>query len=138
MFLLTSGELPLTPAGRRALLAFVAGGGGFVGVHSATDTFHHWPAYRQLIGAEFSHHPHPSLQPVIVERRDALTAGVPSRFVIGEEFYVFRHDPRPHVHVLARARHRARRTRPPARLVPARRPRPCLLRRARPFPRHLE
>src|SRR5258708_2336276 len=31
---------PMTPAGKAALLAAVAGGKGFLGVHSATDTFH--------------------------------------------------------------------------------------------------
>ncbi len=103
VFLLTTGELPLNPAGKRALLTFVRDGGGLVGFHSATDTFHHWPAYLSLIGAEFSHHPHPSTQRVIVEdRATPATNRLPASFQIGEEFYVFRRDPRPHVHVLAR------------------------------------
>ena len=103
VFLLTSGELPLSAAGRRALVGFVDRGGGFVGVHSATDTFHHWPAYRQLIGAEFSHHPLPSLRRVIVEdRANPITRGLAERFAIDEEFYVFRHDPRSRAHVLVR------------------------------------
>ncbi len=65
MFLLTTGELPIG-AGKRALVAFVRGGGGLIGFHSATDTFHHWAAYKEMIGAEFSHHTHPSTPPVIV------------------------------------------------------------------------
>jgi type 1 glutamine amidotransferase len=90
-------------AGRRALHAFVDRGGGLVGFHSATDTFHHWPAYLALIGAEFSHHARPSMQRVIVEdRHTPATAGLPASFRIDDEFYVLRHDPRPHVHVLAR------------------------------------
>jgi type 1 glutamine amidotransferase len=103
VFLLTSGELPLSAPGRLALIRFVDRGGGFVGVHSATDTFHHWPAYLQLIGAEFSHHPLPSLRQVIVEdRANPITRGLATRFAIDEEFYVFRHAPRPRVHVLVR------------------------------------
>ena len=103
VFLLTSGELPLTAADKRALLAYVDGGGGLVGFHSATDTFHHWPAYISLIGAEFSHHPLPSTQRVIVEDRgNPASSALASSFPIHEEFYVFKHDPRPHVHVLAR------------------------------------
>ncbi len=36
----TDGQPPLTPAGKQALLDAVAGGTGFVGIHSAADTFH--------------------------------------------------------------------------------------------------
>jgi hypothetical protein len=58
MFLLTSGELPIG-AEKRALVAFVRGGGRLIGFHSATDTFHHWSAYKDMVGAEFSHPPAP-------------------------------------------------------------------------------
>lgn len=103
VLLLTSGELPLSAAEKRALLDFVRHGGGLVGFHSATDTFHHWPGYISLIGAEFSHHPTPSTERVIVEdRRTPATRRLPASFAIHEEFYVFKHDPRPRVHVLAR------------------------------------
>ena len=103
VFLLTSGELPLSANEKQALLAFVSHGGGLVGFHSATDTFHRWPGYISLIGAEFSHHPTPSTQRVIVEDRGTpATRGLPASFAIHEEFYVFRHDPRARVHVLAR------------------------------------
>ena len=103
VFLLTSGELPLSPTEKRALLEFVSGGGGLVGFHSATDTFHHWPGYISLIGGEFSHHPTPSTERVIVEDPGtSATRGLPASFAIHEEFYVFKHDPRPRVHVLAR------------------------------------
>src|SRR5262245_37181139 len=40
MFALTSGELPLTPGQQAALVNFVAGGRGFIGIHSATDTLY--------------------------------------------------------------------------------------------------
>jgi type 1 glutamine amidotransferase len=102
MFLLTTGELPMDAADKRALVAFVRGGGGLIGFHSATDTFHHWAAYKEMIGAEFSHHPHPSTQRVIVtDHSTPATHALPASFLIHEEFYVFKHDPRPHVHVLA-------------------------------------
>jgi type 1 glutamine amidotransferase len=103
VFLLTSGELPLSQSGKRALIAYVHDGGGLVGFHSATDTFHHWPGYIALIGAEFSHHPVPSTERLVVEDRGApMTRALPRSFPIHEEFYVFTHDPRPHVHVLVR------------------------------------
>ncbi len=103
VFLLTTGELPLSPSEKHALVAFVHVGGGLVGFHSATDTFHHWPGYIRMIGAEFSHHPVPSTERVIVEdRRTPATRALPASFVIHEEFYVFKRDPRPRVHVLVR------------------------------------
>lgn len=102
MFLLTTGELPMNAADKRALVAFVRGGGGLIGVHSATDTFHHWGAFKEMIGAEFSHHPRPSTQRVMVtDHSTPATRKLPATFRIHEEFYVFKHNPRPHVHVLA-------------------------------------
>jgi hypothetical protein len=96
MFLLTTGELPLSPSGKRDLLAFVHGGGALIGFHSATDTFHGWPAYIRLIGAEFATHAPPSTQRIIIEdRHNPATRLLPARFAIHEEFYEFRHDPRP-------------------------------------------
>lgn len=103
VFLLTTGELPLSRSEKHALVAFVHDGGGLVGFHSATDTFHHWPGYIRMIGAEFSHHPVPSTERVIVEDRSPpATRALPKSFAIHEEFYIFRHDPRPRVHVLIR------------------------------------
>jgi uncharacterized protein len=103
VFLLTTGTLPLTPTDKRALVAFVHHGGGLVGFHSATDTFHHWPAYIKLMGAEFSHHPHPSTERVTVDDRSTpMTRALPRAFSIHEEFYVFSHDPLSRLHVLAR------------------------------------
>jgi len=59
VFLNTSGELRLDAAGRRRLLAFVRGGGGFVGTHSAAATFQRWRAFRRMLGAEFLTHAPP-------------------------------------------------------------------------------
>jgi uncharacterized protein len=103
VFLLTSGELPLSASGKRALVAFVRHGGGLIGFHSAADTFHHWPAFIRLLGAEFRHHPLPSTQRVVVEdRHNPATAALPTSFHMFEEFYVFKRDPRRGAHVLAR------------------------------------
>jgi type 1 glutamine amidotransferase len=103
VFLLTTGTLPMTPTDKHALVAFVHRGGGLVGFHSATDTFHHWPAYIKMMGAEFSHHPAPSTQRVtVVDRTTPMTHALPKSFRIHEEFYVFSHDPLSRLHVLAR------------------------------------
>lgn len=53
----TTGELPMSEQQRQALVEFCANGGGFVGVHSATDTFYEWPWYWQHVGGSFNGHP---------------------------------------------------------------------------------
>lgn len=39
------------------LMRFVRGGGGFVGIHAATDTFHEWPEYGEMMNGYFDGHP---------------------------------------------------------------------------------
>jgi uncharacterized protein len=94
MFCNTTGELPLSDAQKQNLLDFVAGGRGFVGVHSATDTFYQWPAYGELIGAYFDNHPWGAKDTVTlkVEQPDhpiTLPFG-PRPFELTEEIYQFK------------------------------------------------
>jgi type 1 glutamine amidotransferase len=102
-FALTSGELPVTDAQKSALIAFVETGGGFLGVHSATDTLYTWPAYGRLVGAYFLEHPWTQTATVVVEDGShPSTQGLGVSFAINEEFYTFRENPRPQVQVLLR------------------------------------
>jgi len=39
------------------LMEFIKGGKGFVGIHAATDTYHDWPEFGDMIGAYFDGHP---------------------------------------------------------------------------------
>jgi type 1 glutamine amidotransferase len=39
------------------LMAYVKGGGGFVGIHAATDTFYEWPEYGEMMNGYFDGHP---------------------------------------------------------------------------------
>ena len=39
------------------LMAYVKGGGGFIGIHAATDTFYEWAEYGQMINGYFDGHP---------------------------------------------------------------------------------
>lgn len=39
------------------LMSFVRNGGGFVGIHAATDTFYEWAEYGQMINGYFDGHP---------------------------------------------------------------------------------
>lgn len=97
----TSGELALSAGQRSALLDFVRAGGGFGGVHSATDTLYTWPEYGDLIGAYFDGHPW--VQPVRIDVEDPehpAMAGLGSSFVILDEIYQFRGFDRKRVRVL--------------------------------------
>ena len=102
-FLNTSGELPLDGAQKGALLEFVAGGGGYLGAHAASDTFYTWPEYGDLVGAYFQEHPWTQSVRILVEdETHPLTAGLGSGFSLTEEVYVFRSNPRSRARVLLR------------------------------------
>jgi type 1 glutamine amidotransferase len=101
MFALTSGELALDDNQKRAILEFVNGGGGFIGIHSASDTLYEWSDYGRLVGAYFKEHPWTRQGVVTVDdRAHPITNGLGASFTITEEFYTFRENPRSSVHVL--------------------------------------
>ncbi|AXI76376.1 ThuA domain-containing protein [Peterkaempfera bronchialis] len=101
VFLSTSGEV-LDPAGREALRRYLASGGGFMGVHSASCTEEDWPWFGGLLGARFARHPEPQPAVVTVEdRTHPATAHLPHQWRWSDEWYDFRTNPRPDVHVLA-------------------------------------
>jgi type 1 glutamine amidotransferase len=100
VFLHTTGEV-LDKPGQDALQAYIRGGGGFLGIHSAADTFHAWPWYLDMLGAEFVGHP--AIQPAALVRQDPanpVTAPLPDRWDRTDEWYNFRASPRGKVRVL--------------------------------------
>lgn len=101
MFAMTTGELPFGASQKSAILAFVNNGGGFIGTHSATDTLYEWPDYGRLVGAYFKEHPWVQEATVTVEdSAHPTTNGLGASFRLLEEYYTFRENPRPSVHVL--------------------------------------
>jgi type 1 glutamine amidotransferase len=84
----TSGELPMSGAEKAALLDFVRSGGGFIGVHSATDTFYTWPDYLDLIGGYFNGHPwHQAVTVEVADPTDPLVAFLGNSLQIEDEIY---------------------------------------------------
>jgi uncharacterized protein len=84
----TSGELPMSGSQKGALLDFVRSGGGFVGVHSASDTFYTWPDYLDLVGGYFNDHPwHQAVTIEVVDPSDPLVAFLGSSLQINDEIY---------------------------------------------------
>lgn len=85
-FVNTTGELPLSAA--EAVLAWTREGGTFVGVHSASDTWHAVPAYIEMLGGEFTGHPPETTATVIVDApTHAATRALPAAHELYEEFY---------------------------------------------------
>ena len=56
VFLNTTGNI-LDSKGEKSFEEFIKGGGGFVGIHSASDTEYDWIFYKNMIGAQFESHP---------------------------------------------------------------------------------
>ena len=101
----TTGELDMDDQQKKDLLSFVHDDGkGFVGVHSAIDTFYKWPEYGEMTGGYFNEHPWGTFDaPVIVEQPDfPAMKGFPSAFVIHDEIYQAKDWSRDKVDVLAR------------------------------------
>jgi type 1 glutamine amidotransferase len=91
----------ISPTQRDALLSWVAGGGGFIGIHSAADSFRDCPEYRSMVGGYFLEHPpYRDYQVSIVQPWHPITDGM-TEFFVKDEMFVTSYDSR--VHVLATA-----------------------------------
>lgn len=79
-------------------------GKGFLGAHSANDTFYKWPAYGEMIGGYFDLHPWNQFQaPIIVEDRSFPgMQKFPPAFTIHDEIYQAKDFSRERVRVLMR------------------------------------
>lgn len=101
VFYYTIGEI--TDAQKNALLGWVASGKGFVGIHSAGDSFRDCPEYRAMVGGYFVTHPHyRDYQVSVADPEHPITTGL-VEFMVRDEQYILDYDPR--VHVLASALH---------------------------------
>lgn len=97
----TTGSLPFRPEVRQRLVDFVLAGGGFVGVHSATDTWYEIREYGDLVGAYFDGHPwHQRVRIVVEDPSHPSTLHLGQDFEITDEIYQFRNWSRDETHVL--------------------------------------
>jgi type 1 glutamine amidotransferase len=102
VFLNTTDDVLTNATQLSALQTYIEAGGGWVGVHAASDTLHNWPWYGQLVGAYFVYHPAIQQATIRVEdRTDPSTTMLPAAWVRTDEWYDFNVDPRGAVHVLA-------------------------------------
>ncbi|MGC4767724.1 ThuA domain-containing protein [Micromonospora sp. DT44] len=101
IWLSTTGDV-LNADQQAAFERYVKAGGGYVGVHAASDTEYSWAWYGDLVGAYFANHPQNQQATVKVEdSAHPSTAGLPERWSRFDEWYNFQTNPRSDVHVLA-------------------------------------
>ena len=88
VFANTTGNLPIPDLA--AFLAWISAGGGFLGIHSASDTYHDQPTYLAMLGGEFV--THGAIVDAEVRVDDAShpsVAHLAPTFRISDEFYRF-------------------------------------------------
>ncbi len=97
----TTGELPLDEDQKQAVLDFVSGGKGFVGIHNATDTCYEWEEYGEMLGGYFNGHPwHEEVRVNVEDTDHPVTAMLGDSFTVTDEIYTFRNWDRDRTHVL--------------------------------------
>ena len=100
-FLNTTGDI-LDAGQKAAFERYIRSGGGFVGVHSASDTDYRWPWYGRLVGAYFASHPAIQRATIRIENASHQSMqGLPVTWERTDEWYNFRDNPRSAVRVLA-------------------------------------
>lgn len=101
IFLNTTGDV-LNTNQQAALQRYIEAGNGWVGIHSAADTFHNWAWYGGLVGSYFADHPAVQQATIkVADRVDPSTSMLPKRWVRTDEWYSYTTNPRGTVHVLA-------------------------------------
>jgi type 1 glutamine amidotransferase len=94
VFASTTGELPIPD--RQGFLDWIKAGHAFIGIHAASDTFHQWPGYIDMLGGEFKRHGRQvSVDCINQDPQNPATASLPATWTISqEEIYQFvNYDP---------------------------------------------
>lgn len=100
VFLSTTQDV-LNEAQQGVFERYIQAGGGFVGVHAATDTEYEWPWYNKLVGAYFNGHPSVRKATIdVTDRTHISTKHLPARWERNDEWYNFK-SINPDIHVLA-------------------------------------
>ncbi|GAB3558252.1 ThuA domain-containing protein [Spirosoma fluminis] len=102
VFLSTTGDV-LNTEQQSSFERYIQAGGGYVGIHAATDTEYEWPWYGKLAGAYFLDHPMPNnVQKgkfIVAMKNHWATKGMPDEFERSDEFYSFK-DISPKINVV--------------------------------------
>ena len=101
IFMNTTGDI-LDAVQQADFERYIQAGGGFVGVHSATDTEYEWPWYNKLVGAYFNGHPRVQEATLhTVDKTHESTKTLEDSWTKKDEWYNFK-DMNPDVNVLVK------------------------------------
>src|SRR5690625_1098929 len=70
---------------------YIQAGGGYVGIHAASDTEYKWPWYGKLVGAYFDNHPRPQEATLHIhkDKNFPVTDSLPDPWIRKDEWYNF-------------------------------------------------
>jgi PKD repeat protein len=90
IWLSTTGDV-LNDTQQAAFERYIRAGGGYVGIHAASDTEYTWPWYGQLVGGYFRNHPNgtPTATVVTEDPTHVSTSHLPERWTRVDEWYNF-------------------------------------------------
>ena len=99
IFANTTGDLPLPD--NNALLEFIRSGKAFIGMHSASDTFHGFHPFVEALGAEFlTHGAQATVDCINQDPKHPACSHLSSQWTIHDEIYLMKSFERPRVHGL--------------------------------------
>ncbi len=99
VFANTTGDLPIPD--KEAFLKWIKSGKGFVGMHSATDTFHGYPPFIEMIGGEFkTHGKQVEVEAINQDQECPACRHLPGTWKVYDEIYIFKNFDRSKVHGL--------------------------------------
>jgi len=88
VFLNTTRDV-LDPIQQTDFKRFIEAGGGFVGIHAASDTEYEWPWYGKLVGAYFNGHP-PGTAEAKIKQVKQFGDSLPAEFSATDEWYNYK------------------------------------------------
>ena len=99
IFANTTGDLPLPD--KQAFIDWIKSGKAFVGMHSASDTFHGFPPYIEMLGGEFqTHHAQVKVDCRNHDPKHPATRDLGPTFTVFDEIYLQKNFHRDQVLVL--------------------------------------
>jgi type 1 glutamine amidotransferase len=99
IFANTTGDLPIPD--KAAFLDWIRSGKGFVGMHSASDTFHGYPAFIEMLGGEFkAHGDQVEVDAINQDKECPACRHLPADWKVFDEIYQFKNFDRSKVHGL--------------------------------------
>lgn len=99
IFANTTGDLPIPDLA--GFLNWIRSGKAFVGMHAASDTFHGFPVFTEMVGGEFkTHGPQVSVDAINLNPDCAACQHLPATWTVFDEIYQFKNYDRTKVHDL--------------------------------------